>query len=82
MFVPNLLSRIPFEYQPRNGSDVAELPPCHLNRIDAYNQRPESPTRWNEKVYLGTDFLEKMLSEKAGNVVVISGNNQKKSVPR
>ena len=51
----------------------------HLNRIDAYNQRPESPTRWNEKVYLGTDFLEKMLSEKAGNVVVISGNNQKKT---
>lgn len=60
----------------------------HLNRIKAYNNRPETPTHWNEQVYLGPDFFEKMLSDQrppttdqvgAGNVVVISGNNQKKT---
>jgi len=51
----------------------------HLNRIKTNNSRPEEPTRWNEQVYLGPDFLEKMIRDKAGNVVVISGNNQKKT---
>ena len=51
----------------------------HLNRIKSYNTRPVNPTSWNEIVYTGPDFFEKMLSEKAGNVVVISGNNRKKA---
>ena len=51
----------------------------HLKKIESYNTRPENPTKWDEKIYTGADFLEKMISEKAGNVVVISGNNQKKT---
>jgi predicted dehydrogenase len=51
----------------------------HLNRIKSYNSRPVSPTSWNEIVYTGTDFFEKMIAEKAGNVVVLSGNNKKKA---
>lgn len=51
----------------------------HLKRIESYNKRPTNPTNWQEKVYTGTDYLEKMLSEKKGNLVVISGNNQKKT---
>ena len=51
----------------------------YLNRIKDYNSRPESPTSWEEKVYKGDDFLEKMLSEKPGNVMVVSGNNSKKT---
>ena len=51
----------------------------HLNRIKAYNSRPVNPTSWNEIVYTGPDFFEKMIAEKAGNVVVISGNNRKKT---
>ncbi|HEX3007942.1 MAG TPA: putative oxidoreductase C-terminal domain-containing protein, partial [Bacteroidales bacterium] len=47
-------------------------------RVNGYNQRAENPTRWNEVVYTGTDYLEKMIGEKKGNVVVIAGNNQKK----
>jgi predicted dehydrogenase len=50
----------------------------HLKRIESYNTRPENPTRWEEKVYTGADFLSKMLSDKAGNVVVIAGNNREK----
>jgi predicted dehydrogenase len=51
----------------------------HINRIRQYNSRPVNPASWNEIVYTGDDFFEKMLSEKAGNVVVLSGNNRKKA---
>ncbi|MEI8225368.1 MAG: putative oxidoreductase C-terminal domain-containing protein [Bacteroidota bacterium] len=51
----------------------------HLDRINSYNSRPVNPTSWNEIVYTGSDFFEKMLAEKAGNVVVLSGNNREKA---
>ncbi len=57
------------------GSDVA----LHLGRIDGFNSRNENPTHWNEVVYTGPDFFEKMIAEKSGNVVILSGNNQKKT---
>ncbi len=57
------------------GNDLDD----HLKRIGDYNNRSEHPTRWNEIVYKGPDFLEKMLAEKPGNVVVLAGNNQKKT---
>lgn len=57
------------------GADVEE----HLKKVDAYNKRQESPTRWNEIVYTGPDFLEKMIAEKKGNVMVTAGNNGKKT---
>jgi len=63
-----------FVYAPE-GNDLKE----HLKRIEGYNTRTESPTAWNEKVYTGSDYLEKMLSEKPGNVVVVSGNNRIKA---
>ena len=57
------------------GPDVQQ----HINRIVSYNTRAVDPTSWDEIVYKGDDFFEKMLSEKAGNVVVLSGNNRKKA---
>ncbi len=51
----------------------------YLDRITGYNTRTDSPTNWNEQVYSGDDFFEKMISEKKGNVVVLSGNNKKKT---
>lgn len=57
------------------GSDL-EL---HLDRINAYNDRQINPTHWKEDVYRGNDFFEKMIEEKKGNVVVLSGNNRKKA---
>jgi predicted dehydrogenase len=51
----------------------------HLDRIKGYNTRAENPTHWNEQIYTGTDFFEKLIAEKKGNVVVLSGNNQKKT---
>lgn len=51
---------------------------AHLSLIEQYNTRLERPTNWHEVVYTGADFMEKMLSERKGNVVVLSGNNQHK----
>jgi type 1 glutamine amidotransferase/predicted dehydrogenase len=57
------------------GQDVDD----HLKRIDGYNTCIEKPTRWQEKVYKGDDFFTKMIAEKQGNIVVMSGNNRKKT---
>jgi predicted dehydrogenase len=51
----------------------------HLDRIKGFNERTVDPTSWNEIVYTGSDFFEKMLEDKPGNVVVLSGNNRKKA---
>ncbi|NMC40480.1 MAG: oxidoreductase [Bacteroidales bacterium] len=51
----------------------------HLARIESYNSRAVNPTRWNEIVYTGADFFEEMIDKKPGNVVVLSGNNRKKT---
>jgi predicted dehydrogenase len=51
----------------------------HLKMIDQYNTRPDDPTKWKEEVYRGGDYFEKMLADKAGNAVVLAGNNQKKT---
>jgi len=51
----------------------------HLERINLYNTRTEAATRWKEDVYAGNDFFERMIVEKKGNVVVLSGNNLKKT---
>ena len=58
-----------------DGPEVA----VYLSRIDDYNNREDSPTAWVEQVHKGDDFMEKMLEEKAGNVMVVSGNNAKKT---
>ena len=58
-----------------------EGPDCeqHIERIKLYNNRPDHPTSWRELIYRGPDFFDKMLEQKPGNVVVLSGNNKKKA---
>ena len=51
---------------------------AHLGRISAFNRRAENPTAWRLEVHAGPDPLERMLREKPGNVVVISGRNRGK----
>jgi predicted dehydrogenase len=51
----------------------------HLAKINQYNSSDENPTSWETETYKGDDFFEKMLSDKAGNVVMLAGNNQKKT---
>lgn len=58
-----------------DGSEVN----AYLALVNQYNTRAENPTHWNEIVYKGNDFAEKMFTEKKGNVVVLSGNNRLKT---
>jgi predicted dehydrogenase len=51
----------------------------HLALIQGFNTRAENPTKWEIKVHTGPGYLEEMLGDRPGNVVVISGNNAKKS---
>jgi predicted dehydrogenase len=51
---------------------------AHLNRIAQFNGRAENPTRWRLEVHAGSDFLERMIADRPGNVVVLSGRNQGK----
>ena len=51
----------------------------HMDRINGFNTRPDHPTKWESEVYTGPDFFEKMLRDKAGNVVVLAGNNARKT---
>jgi predicted dehydrogenase len=48
---------------------------AHLNRILAFNTRKERPTEWQLDVHVGPDFLERLLRERPGNVVILSGRN-------
>lgn len=57
------------------GNDVK----LHLQRIEGFNTREEDPTHWVEEIYTGPDFYQKMMEEQPGNVVVLSGNNAKKT---
>ncbi|HEY0681938.1 MAG TPA: putative oxidoreductase C-terminal domain-containing protein [Steroidobacter sp.] len=57
------------------GDDVLE----HMKRIDGFNARKEQPTSWRTEIYTGPDYLQRMLKDRSGNVVVISGNNAQKA---
>lgn len=61
-------------YAPK-GDDVLE----HMKRIEGFNSRQEQPTSWRTEIYTGPDYLQRMLKDRKGNVVVISGNNAQKA---
>ncbi len=56
------------------GQDLID----HLQRVARFNQRKDNPTRWNVEVHAGPQPLERMIAEKPGNVVVISGRSRGK----
>ena len=74
MYMYNQVSPEVYVYAPE-GDDVQ----MHLDRIKIYNEREQNPTQWNENLYTGDDYLQRMISEKRGNVVVLAGNNGKKT---
>lgn len=51
----------------------------HLALVESYNHREENPTDWNQIVYVGDDFVERMLSDKNGDIVLLAGNNSDKA---
>jgi Putative oxidoreductase C terminal domain len=49
-----------------------------LRSVSAFNQRPHNPTHWQIKSFIAPDFLKRMSLEPPGNIVVISGRNDRK----
>ncbi len=49
-----------------------------LSKIEQYNSRAEHPTAWKVNTNFGDDYLEQMIAQKPGNVMVVAGKNSKK----
>jgi predicted dehydrogenase len=72
--MPDAVSPVVYIYAPA-GQDVQE----HLQRLEQFNSRPMQPTAWEPRVYTGPDYLNVMLHQAPGNVVVIAGINSRKT---
>ncbi len=70
---PQLSSRV-HVYAPE-GPELQDF----LNRINSFNNREQDPTCWELVLHVGPEPLDAMLRERAGNVVVIAGNNRYKT---
>jgi predicted dehydrogenase len=56
------------------GPDVLD----YMQRIALFNTRLENPTSWEIELHTGPDFFERMLRERPGNVVILTGRNRPK----
>lgn len=50
----------------------------YLNRVSLFNNRLERPTRWELEIHTGPKTFDRMLQDRAGDVVVFSGHNRGK----
>src|SRR5258708_873987 len=57
-----------------DGPDVDHF----LRLVQAFNDRPVEPTRWTLYVYRGADYLERLLAQRPGEVVINAGRNNEK----
>src|SRR5579883_886689 len=49
---------------------------AHLGRLADFNTRSVRPTSWEVEVHAGPDALQRLLAEKPGNIIVLSGRNR------
>jgi predicted dehydrogenase len=56
------------------GREVAEF----LGLVEAFNRRPQRPTRWRAVVRAGPDPLTRLLKDRPGEVVILAGRNDRK----
>ena len=57
-----------------DGPEVKDF----LSKIESYNSREEAPTQWTINGKYGDDYLEQMIGNKPGNVMIVAGKNSKK----
>ena len=55
------------------GPDLAD----YVNRVARFNQRAQNPTTWELDIHAGPDFFARMLRERPGNVLLMSGRSPK-----
>jgi predicted dehydrogenase len=63
-----------FVYAP-DGPELADF----NSRVNGYQKRAENPTKWEITELRGSGFFDKMIAEKPGNVLILAGNNRKKT---
>ena len=51
----------------------------YLMAIDGYNIRVDNPTSWQEQLYVGDDFIAHLPKGSGHDVVMLAGNNRRKS---
>ena len=50
----------------------------HMQRVEAFNRRAGQPTSWKHRVHAGPHYLDAMLQQRPGNVVVAAGNSSRR----
>ena len=58
-----------------DGPELAD----YLKKVESYNTRAENPTSWRMEVRAAPDFLDRLVADRRGDVVVIAGNNRRKA---
>src|SRR5690606_489808 len=56
-----------------------DLEANYMQLINRYNKADTSGRPWQVQVYTGDDYLERMLQDKKGEVVIMANNNQQKT---
>ena len=56
------------------GPELAEF----LTLVEAFNRRPERPTRWQTVVRTDADPLARLLKDRPGDVAILAGRNDRK----
>src|SRR4030095_16755268 len=59
---------------PAGGPELAEF----LTLVEAFNRRPERPTRWQTVVRTDADPLARLLKDRPGDVAILAGRNDRK----
>ena len=49
-----------------------------LDMVASFNERGERPTSWRPAVHAGPDYMERLISERRGEIVIIAGKNHTK----
>ncbi|MBC8007861.1 MAG: oxidoreductase [Prolixibacteraceae bacterium] len=57
-----------------DGPDVDDF----VRLVHAFNNRTLNPTRWTLYVYRGGDYLERLIAQRPGQVVLVAGRNNGK----
>ena len=57
-----------------DGADVDNF----VRLVRSFNDREVDPTRWTLYVYRGADYLEKLIAQRPGEVVIVAGRNNEK----
>ncbi|MEO8507071.1 MAG: putative oxidoreductase C-terminal domain-containing protein [Betaproteobacteria bacterium] len=57
------------------GPDLTD----YVRKIEGFNTRAQVPTHWDLRAHASPDFLDRFAAERRGDIVVISGNNARKT---